>query len=92
MAIFLAKVFESIMTLIGLLMLANSAIDPVSGPSCTSWLLGQLADYQKLHIPVPYEQIPPIMQPHLPFPTPEQFSDPIMIKVYIEFSWRQVML
>jgi hypothetical protein len=71
------NVFESIITLTVLPMPAYSATDPISGLSSTSWLLSQPADYQKLHIPVPYEQIPPLTRPHPPFPTPVQFGDPI---------------
>lgn len=54
-----------------------SDVDPISGLSSTSWLLSQPVDYQNVHIPVPYEQIHPVTQPHLPFPTPAQFGDPI---------------
>lgn len=66
-------VSEFMIMLIVLPMPAYSAIDPISGLSSTSWLLSQPADYQKVHIPVPHEPIPPIS----PFPTPAQFGDPI---------------
>ena len=68
---------QPILTLTVLPMVAYSAIDPISGLSSTRWLLGQPADYQNLHIPVPYEQIPPVTPPHPPFPTPAQFGDGI---------------
>jgi hypothetical protein len=62
----IVHVFESIITLTVLPMPVYSAIDPISGLSSTSWLLSQLepADYQKLHIPVPYKQMAPVMQLH----------------------------
>jgi len=56
---------------------AYSAIDPISGLSSTRWLLSQPADYQNMHIPVPYEKILPVVHP--PFPTPAQFGDPIEV-------------
>ena len=68
---------QPILTLTVLPMVAYSAIDPISGLSSTRWLLGQPADYQNMHIPVPYEQIPPVTPPHPPFPTPAQFGDGI---------------
>ncbi|KAH9995386.1 hypothetical protein BJV74DRAFT_883905 [Russula compacta] len=71
------NVFESTITLTVFPMPAYSATDPTSGLSSTSWLLGQPVDFQKLHIPVPHEQIPPLTLPHPPFPTPAQFGDPI---------------
>jgi hypothetical protein len=87
------NVFESTITLTVLPMPAYSAIDPISGLSSTSWLLSQPADYQKLHIPVPYEQIPPITPPHPPFPTPAQFGDPIEVGGWKDRkpSWIQVV-
>jgi hypothetical protein len=71
-------VYESIfMNVTALPMPAYSAIDPVSGLPFTSWLFSQPADYQKLHIPVPYEQTSPVSsQLHPPFPTPAEFGDP----------------
>lgn len=71
------NVFESTITLTVFPMPAYSATDPTSGLSSTSWLLDQPVDFQKLHIPVPHEQIPPLTPPHPPFPTPAQFGDPI---------------
>ena len=58
---------------------AYSAIDPISGLSSTRWLLSQPTDYQNTHIPLPYEQIPPDVQPNPPFPIPAQFGDPIEV-------------
>lgn len=65
-------VYESIfMNVTALPMPAHSAIDPVSGLSFTSWLFSQPADYQKLHMPVPYEQMSPVSsQLHPPIPDP----------------------
>lgn len=71
--------FESIIKFTVLPIPAYSAIDSTSGLSSTSWLFSQPADYQKLHIPVPYEEIPSVMQTHPPFPTPAQFGDAIEV-------------
>ena len=58
---------------------AYSAIDPVSGLSSTSWLLAQPDDFQRLHIPVAYEEDPTRTQPHPPFQTPAGFGLPLQI-------------
>jgi hypothetical protein len=76
---FNVHVSDSIIKITVLPIPAHSVIDSTSGLSSTSWLLSQPADYQRLHIPVPYEQIPPVMQPHPPFPTPVHFGDPIEV-------------
>jgi hypothetical protein len=73
----LLNVFQSIILFTVLPMPAYSGTDPISGLTSTSWLLSQPADYQKLHIPMPYEQIPLLTQPQPPFPTPAEFGDPI---------------
>jgi len=58
---------------------AYSFTDPVSGLSSTRWLLDQAEDFQRLHIPVPYEEASTIMEPRPPFPTPAGFGDPLQI-------------
>jgi len=58
---------------------AYSFTDPASGLASTSWLLDQADDFQQLHISVPYEQAPTLMQPHPPFPTPAEFGDPLQM-------------
>ena len=56
---------------------AYSSTDPVLRLSSTSWLLAQPDDFQRLHIPVPYEEDP--TQPHLPFPVPAGFPGSLEI-------------
>jgi hypothetical protein len=73
--------------------LPNASTDPISGLSSTSWLLSQPADFRKLHIPMPYEQIPSLMQQHPVFPTPAQFGEPLEVGGWKNSkpSWVQVM-
>ena len=42
---------------------AYSSADPGSGLSSTSWLLAQSDDFQRLHIPVPFEEDPTTTSP-----------------------------
>ena len=56
---------------------AYTSEDPGSGLSSTSWLLAQPDDFQRLHIPVPFEEDP--TQLHPPFPTPAGFGPPLQI-------------
>ena len=75
-AVLLRFVVNDDIHLIILPMPAYSAIDPVSGLSSTSWLLAQPDDFQRLHIPVAYEED---TQPQPPFPTPAGFGLPLQI-------------
>jgi hypothetical protein len=68
--------YDHILRFTVLPMPAYSAIDTISGLSSTKWLLSQPADFQNLHIPVPFEVLP-VTQLHPPFPTPAQFGDGI---------------
>jgi hypothetical protein len=54
-------------------------------------LLDQPTDFQKLHIPMPYEASP--AQSHPPFPTPEDFGDPLEVGGWKDRkpSWVQVV-
>ena len=54
---------------------AYSSADPGSGLSSTSWLLAQPDDFQRLHIPVPFEED----HTHTLFPTPAGFGTPLQI-------------
>jgi hypothetical protein len=56
-----------------------SSTDPVTHLSSTSWLVNEPDHFQQLHIPVPYEEDPSRAQPHLLFPTPAPFGDPLEI-------------
>ncbi|KAM6488962.1 hypothetical protein JOM56_015598 [Amanita muscaria] len=71
--------FQSVLTFTVLPMPAYSATDPTSGLSSTNWLLGQAVDFQRRHIPVPYEQSPSHTQPQPRFLTPEGFGDPLEV-------------
>jgi hypothetical protein len=86
-------IFNETITLTVLPMPAYSGRDLASGLSSTSWLLDQPVDFQKRHIPVPYEEIPPPAQPHPQFPTPVEFGDPIEVGGWKNKkpSWIQVV-
>jgi len=56
---------------------AYSSTDPASGLSSTYWLLAQPEDFQRLHIPVPYDEDPTCPHPHPPFPVPAGFGGPL---------------
>jgi len=70
---------------------AYSSADPGSGLSSTSWLLAQSDDFQRLHIPVPFEDP---TQPYPPFSTPAGFGPPLQISEWksARFSWVQAVL
>ena len=77
MGVSLRMVPELLVLFTVLPMPAYSFTDPVSGLSSTRWLLDQAEDFQRLHIPVPYEQASTTMESHPPFPTPAGFGDPL---------------
>jgi len=56
---------------------AYSSTDPASGLSSTCWPLAQPEDFQRLHIPVPYDEDPTCPHPHPPFPVPAGFGGPL---------------
>jgi hypothetical protein len=87
------RVYEEVFELTVYPMPAYSGVDPISGLSSTEWLLSQSAEYQKLHIPVPYEQMAPVTSSHPSFPTPTQFGDPIEVGGWKDRrpSWIQVV-
>jgi len=72
---------------------AYSSTDPVSGLSSTRWLLSQPEDFQRLHIPVPYEEDPTRAHPHPPFPTPPGFCGYLEIGGWKDYrpSWVQAV-
>ena len=70
------KVFQPLLFFTVLPMPSYSAADLNSGLSSTSWLLSQPADFQRQHIPVPYEQSS-LTQPQPPFSTLARFGDPL---------------
>lgn len=78
-AMVLHLVLEDTISLTILPMPSYSSTDPVSGLSSTSWLLAQPEDFQRLHIPVPYEEDPTRTHPHPPFPEPAGFGSPLEI-------------
>jgi hypothetical protein len=78
-AIVLHWVMEYTISMTILPMPAYSSTDPASGLSSTSWLLAQPEDFQRLHIPVPYDEDPTCIHPHPPFPVPAGFRGPLEI-------------
>jgi hypothetical protein len=58
---------------------AYSGVGSLSDPTSSSWLLSQPADFQHLHIPLPFEEAAPSEQAQPRFPTPIAFGQPLKV-------------
>jgi hypothetical protein len=56
-----------------------SSMDPDSHLTSTDWLLSQPADFQRTHIPLPFEATTPSEQVQPLFPTPVVFGEPLKV-------------